>query len=70
MGVRELLLQGLDVRCERAAVCGGLELGDEVGVVFVEPVARQPGFGGEPGDGEGAVAAGRDTGEKPQAGFA
>lgn len=55
--VGELLLQGLNVGWCRAAGCRSLELSDEFGVVFVESLTGQAGFGRKTRDGERAVAA-------------
>jgi hypothetical protein len=56
-GIVELLLQSLNARRDRPPASGGLELGDQFGVVLVEPVAGDVRLGREPGDGELAAAA-------------
>ena len=65
----ELLLKCLNPWGWWSAAGGGLELCCQVGVVFVEPTAGRPGFGGQ-GDGELAVAALGDACQQPLHGFA
>lgn len=60
----KLLLQGLNIGADQTSTGGRFEPGDDVGWVFVEPLAGQAGFGGQGGDGQRAVAALRGAGEQ------